>query len=121
MFIACSMSNASSPRTSPMMMRSGRIRRLLISNCRWRIAPCPSMLGGRVSRRTIFSCAQPQFGGIFDRDKSLVLGNVLRQNIQKCRLAGAGAAGDQDADARASPQPPALPSSPAEMLFSCTS
>ena len=40
-----------------MMMRSGRIRRLLISSWRWRIAPWPSTLGGRVSRRTMFSCA----------------------------------------------------------------
>ena len=55
--MAWSMSNASSPRTSPMMMRSGRIRRQLISSCRWRIAPWPSTFGGRVSRRTMFSCA----------------------------------------------------------------
>ena len=33
-FMACSMSKASSPRTSPMMMRSGRIRRQLMSS--WR-------------------------------------------------------------------------------------
>ena len=56
-FMACNMSNASSPRISPMMMRSGRMRRQLINSCRWRIAPCPSMLGGRVSKRTMFSCA----------------------------------------------------------------
>src|SRR5258707_652602 len=55
-FIACSMSKASSPRTSPSTMRSGRIRRLLMTSCRWRIAPLPSMLGGRVSRRTTCSC-----------------------------------------------------------------
>ena len=56
-FMAWSMSNASSPRHSPMMMRSGRIRRQLISSCLCRIAPWPSTLGGRVSRRTMFSCA----------------------------------------------------------------
>ena len=33
-FIACSMSSASSPRVSPTTMRSGRIRRALISSCR---------------------------------------------------------------------------------------
>ena len=51
-FIACSMSRASSPRTSPTMMRSGRMRRALMTNCRCLTAPLPSMLGGRVSRRT---------------------------------------------------------------------
>ena len=55
-FMACSMSKASSPRTSPMMMRSGRMRRLLISSCRWRTPPWPSTLGGRVSSRTTSSC-----------------------------------------------------------------
>ena len=28
-----------------------------MSSCRCRMAPWPSMLGGRVSRRTMFSCA----------------------------------------------------------------
>ena len=55
-FMACNMSKASSPRTSPTTMRSGRIRRLLMTSCRWRTAPLPSMLGGRVSRRTTCSC-----------------------------------------------------------------
>ena len=55
-FIACSMSSASSPRTSPTMMRSGRIRRALITSCRCLTAPLPSMLGGRVSRRTTWRC-----------------------------------------------------------------
>ena len=51
-FIAWSMSRASSLRTSPMTMRSGRIRRALTTRSRWRTAPLPSMLAGRVSRRT---------------------------------------------------------------------
>ena len=42
-----------------------------------------------------------QFGRVFDGDQALVLRNVLRQDVQERRLAGAGAAGDQDADARA--------------------
>src|SRR5579885_917511 len=42
--------------TSPTTMRSGRIRRLLISSSRWRTAPCPSKLGGRVSRRATCGC-----------------------------------------------------------------
>ncbi len=53
------MSNASSPRTSPTTIRSGRIcGRLLTSSSRWpaTAAPWPSMLGGRVSRRTTCGC-----------------------------------------------------------------
>ena len=56
MFIACSMSNASPPRTSPMMMRSGRIRSALRTRSRWVISPLPSRLVGRVSRRTTCGC-----------------------------------------------------------------
>jgi hypothetical protein len=55
-FMACSMSSASSPRTSPQMMRSGRIRRLLINSSRCFTAPVPSRLGGRVSSRTTCGC-----------------------------------------------------------------
>ena len=39
-----------------MTMRSGRIRKALISNSRWRTAPSPSRLGGRVSSRTTCGC-----------------------------------------------------------------
>src|SRR5271169_2387730 len=55
-FIACNMSKASSPRHSPRMMRSGRIRRAFFTNSRWRISPLPSMLGGRVSMRPTCGC-----------------------------------------------------------------
>ena len=50
------MSIASSPRTSPTMIRSGRIRRALMTSCRCLTIPFPSMLGGRVSSRTTCSC-----------------------------------------------------------------
>ena len=55
-FIACSMSRVSAPRTSPTMMRSGRIRRLLRTSARWGTSPLPSMFGGRVSRRRTCGC-----------------------------------------------------------------
>ena len=54
-FIACSMSSASAPRTSPTMMRSGRMRSALITRSRAVIRPRPSMLTGRVSMRTTCS------------------------------------------------------------------
>ena len=55
-FMACSMSSASSLRTSPTMMRSGRIRRALTTSSRARTAPLPSMFAGRVSSRTTCRC-----------------------------------------------------------------
>ena len=39
-----------------MMIRSGRMRRLLTNNCLCRTAPTPSTFGGLVSSRTTFSC-----------------------------------------------------------------
>jgi hypothetical protein len=44
---------------------------------------------------------EPQFGGIFNRHETLARGNVLRKDVEKCRLTGTGAAGDHDADAGA--------------------
>ena len=55
-FIAWSMSSASPDRTSPMMIRSGRIRRQFLTRSRWVTSPLPSMLAGRVSRRTTCGC-----------------------------------------------------------------
>ena len=55
-------------------------------------------------RRTSFQADQvllrkAEFRGVFDGDQALVVGNVLRKNIQQCRFTGASAAGDDDADA----------------------
>ena len=55
-FIADSMSSTSPPRHSPMTMRSGRIRSAFFTRSRARTSPRPSMLGGRVSRRTTCFC-----------------------------------------------------------------
>jgi len=57
-FIACSMSSASPPRTSPTMIRSGRIRRLFRTRSRWVASPVPSMLASRVSSRTTCGCCR---------------------------------------------------------------
>ncbi len=72
-----------------------------MSSCRWRMAPMPFDVG-RASLQTddVFLC-ELQFGGVLDGDETLVLRNVLREDIQESRLAGARAAGDQDADAGA--------------------
>ena len=55
-FIAWSMSSASGPRHSPMMMRSGRIRRAFRTRSRVVTSPSPSMFAGRVSIRTTCGC-----------------------------------------------------------------
>jgi hypothetical protein len=55
-FIACNRSNASGPRTSPTMIRSGRMRRQLRTRSRIVIWPSPSRFGGRVSSRTTCGC-----------------------------------------------------------------
>ncbi len=55
-FMACKRSKASGPRTSPTMIRSGRIRRQLRTSSRMLMAPWPSRLGGRVSSLTTCGC-----------------------------------------------------------------
>ena len=55
-FIAWSMSSVSAPRTSPTMIRSGRMRRALRTSSRMRISPWPSMFGGRDSSVITCSC-----------------------------------------------------------------
>ena len=55
-FMAWSMSSASPPRTSPTMMRSGRMRSAFRTRSRMRTSPSPSMFGGRASSRTTWRC-----------------------------------------------------------------
>ena len=75
-FIAWSMSSASAPRTSPTTMRSGRIRRLLITRLRWVISPLPSMLAGRVSSRTTWPWLELELGRVLDGDDALRLSGM---------------------------------------------
>jgi hypothetical protein len=55
-FMAWSMSSASADRTSPTMMRSGRMRRAFLTRSRIATLPVPSADGGRVSRVTTWGC-----------------------------------------------------------------
>ena len=54
---AVSRSSASAPRTSPITIRSGRIRSAFRSRSRIETSPLPSMLAGRDSSRTTCGCA----------------------------------------------------------------
>ena len=56
--IAASMSSASGPRTSPTMIRSGRMRSALRTSRRTVTSPRPSSDAGRASRRTTCACCR---------------------------------------------------------------
>ena len=74
-FIAWSMSSASPPRHSPTTMRSGRMRRQLITRSRMVIAPLPSMFGRARLQAHHVLLAQLQLGGVLDGDDALVVGD----------------------------------------------
>ena len=93
-FMAWSMSTASPPRHSPMMMRSGRIRRALISSRRWGTSPVPSMLAGRVSSRTTCGCRSWSSAESSIVTIRSVGGMNDDEDVEQRRLAGAGAARD---------------------------
>ena len=76
-------------------MRSGRIRKLLMTSCRWRTAPLPSMLGGARFQADDVFLLELQFGRVFDGDDALGVGNVSREHIEQSCFAGAGSAGNQ--------------------------
>ena len=95
-FIAWSMSSASPPRTSPMMMRSGRIRNALRSRSRVTISPRPSMLGGRPFEAHDVPLREAQLGAVLDRHDALVVGDHRRQHVQQRRLAAARTAAHED-------------------------
>ena len=100
-FIACRRSKASGPRTSPTMIRSGRMRRQFLTRSRMVISPSPSMLGGRVSRRTTCgccSCSSAASSQVMMRSSCL---DVAGEAVEQRRLARAGAAGDEHVAARA--------------------
>ena len=65
-FMACSMSNASPPRTSPMMMRSGRMRSALRTRSRWLTSPRAFQAGGPGFQAHHVRLLQLQFGRVLD-------------------------------------------------------
>src|SRR4029079_5189202 len=72
-FMAWSMSRASPPRHSPTMIRSGRIRRQLLTSSRMVTAPLPSTLGGRDSswiQCGCCSCSSAAFSQVMRRSVS---------------------------------------------------
>ena len=85
-FMAWSMSSASSPRHSPTMIRSGRMRRALRTRSRVVTSPLPSMLaaGSPAGRHGLL---QLELGGVLDRHDPLVVGDNrrARSETSSCR------------------------------------
>ena len=94
---AVSRSSASAPRTSPITIRSGRIRSALRSRSRIVTSPLPSTLAGRLSSRTTWRLLQAQLGRVLDRHHPLAGRDEAGERVEQRRLARAGAAADQDA------------------------
>ncbi|MNR02168.1 hypothetical protein D3C85_1180100 [compost metagenome] len=80
MFIACIISITSAPRTSPTMIRSGRMRRLLRSRSRMDTTPAPSKPPGRLSRRTTW---------LVPSESSAVSSMVMTRSLAGMKLASA--------------------------------
>ena len=100
-FMACSMSSASSPRTSPTTMRSGRMRRALMTSSRWLHRALALDVGRARLEPHHVPLPQHQLGGVFDGDDALAIGDEAREHVEERGLAGAGAARDEDVEARA--------------------
>ena len=94
-FIACSMSSAAPSRTSPMTMRSGRIRSELRTRSRTVTCPRPSMFGRPGLQPQHVVLVQLQLGRVLDGDDALVGRQELGQHVERGGLAGAGTAGDE--------------------------
>src|SRR5450432_2124976 len=93
-FIACNMSKASSPRHSPRMMRSGRMRSAFLTSSRWRIFAVAFDVGRTGFHAADMRLLQLKFGGVFDGDEALFFRDEARQRVEHGGLAGAGAAGN---------------------------
>ncbi len=98
-FMAWSMSKASVPRTSPTMIRSGRMRRLLRTRSRWVTMACPLDIGRPGLQADHVLLLQLQLGRVLDGDDPLIGRDVGGEDVEQGGLAGAGAAGDHDVQA----------------------
>ena len=120
-FMACSRSKASGPRTSPTMMRSGRMRRQL----RDEVAHRDLALAFEVRRPGLephhMRLLELQLGRVLAGDDALVELDVARQAVQQRRLAGAGAAGDHDVAAHLADDLEERRAPPARSRRTCTS
>ena len=94
-FIACIMSRASAPRTSPITMRSGRMRRAVAHQFALGDLPVPFDIRRAGLQAHHMGLLQLQLGRVLDGDDPLVVRNEAGQDIEHGGLAGAGTAGDE--------------------------
>ena len=94
------MSSVSPPRTSPTMIRSGRMRSELRTRSRIEISPRPSTLDGRASSVTTCGCCRRSSALSSTVMMRSVARHGGRQRVEQRRLARAGAAGDDDVQPR---------------------
>ena len=102
-FIAHNMSTASGPRTSPTMMRSGRMRSALRTSCRIVVAPTPSAVAGRASRRTTWATGRRSSAVSSTVTIRSPSGRSAAEGVEHGGLAGAGAAAHDHVRPRARP------------------
>ena len=101
-FIASSMSSASAPRTSPTMMRVGRMRSALRTRSRMRdLADALDVLAAHLQRHAVRQLAvELQLGDFLDGHHALVeRGDRGAERVQQGGLARAGLAADQNVHA----------------------
>ena len=99
--IACNMSSASPPRTSPTTRRSGRMRSALRTSSRMPTSPVPSRLAPRASRRA--TCGRSMRSSAASSTVTIrSLGvDARRERPEQRRLAARRAAADHDREPRA--------------------
>jgi len=79
----CSMSKASPPRTSPTMIRSGRMRRAFFTSSRWRIFAAAFHVGRTRLHAGNVNLLQLQLGRVFDGDDALAPVDMARHRVQQ--------------------------------------
>ncbi len=99
-FIACSMSSASGPRTSPTMMRSGRMRSAFRTSARSvDLAAALDVRRPRLEPRHVRQRQRSSAASSTVTMRSVGI-DVRGERVQKRRLAGTGAAADDDVQPR---------------------
>ena len=99
-FIACSMSNASPPRTSPTMIRSGRMRSAVLDQVALDDLALALDIGRARFEPGDMGLLQLKLGRILDRHDPLAIVDERRHGVEHGRLARAGAARDQHVEPR---------------------
>ena len=72
----------------------------LRSRSRMVISPVPSRFAGRASSVTTWRWLQLQLRSVLDGDDALLVGDERGQHVERRRLAGTGAAGEEDVEPR---------------------